>query len=119
MAGSAQLIGGPERVVCVRAAQGVALVRGACTHVMTDAAVLALLSPTWCLRKRNWRLRLLVSIVSRSICERTRAGPRPSATRKGCPEGAVLPLLTSTLLGHFCECYCGEDARAVLEGCPP
>ena len=33
----------------------------------TSAATRALLMPTWCLRKRNWRFKLLVSIVSRSI----------------------------------------------------
>lgn len=36
----------------------------ACT---TSAATCALLWPTWLRRNRNWRLRLLVSIVSRSI----------------------------------------------------
>lgn len=34
-----------------------------------SAATLALLSPTCFLRNRNWRFRLLVSIVSMSICE--------------------------------------------------
>ena len=33
-----------------------------------SAATLALLWPTWRLRKRNWRFRLLVSMVSMSIC---------------------------------------------------
>lgn len=33
-----------------------------------SAATLALLWPTWRLRKRNWRLRLLTSIVSMSTC---------------------------------------------------
>lgn len=38
-------------------------------HLITPAAVKALLWLTWCLLKRNCRFRLLVSMVSKSICK--------------------------------------------------
>lgn len=55
----------------------------------TSAATCALLFPTWCFRNRNWRLRLLVSMVSRSTWWRGLQGGAWAGRARGAGAGGT------------------------------